>query len=222
VAREVLIAPSILSADFSRLAKEVEEVEQAGADLLHVDVMDGHFVPNITVGPMIVEALRSCSTLPLDVHLMIEHPELYIESFVQAGAGYLSIHAEGNVHLHRLIEQIKSFGVNAGVAINPATPLTSLAHLLEQVDYVLVMSVDPGFGGQEFIPASFEKIKHLRKVIEKRGVEVKIAVDGGVNPSIAAELVQAGADILVAGYAIFGEEDRAQALHLLRETASQV
>lgn len=222
MAREVLIAPSILSADFSKLAKEVGEVEQAGADLLHVDVMDGHFVPNITVGPMIIESLRSCSTLPLDVHLMIEHPERHIESFVQAGAGYLSVHVEGNIHLHRLIEQIKSFGVKAGVAINPATPLTSLAHLLEQVEYVLVMSVDPGFGGQEFIPASFEKIKHLRNVIEKRGVEVKIAVDGGVNPSIAAELVRAGADILVAGYAIFGEEDRAQALYLLRETASQV
>ncbi len=222
MARQVLIAPSILSADFSKLAKEVEEVEQAGADLLHVDVMDGHFVPNITVGPVVVEALRSCSTLPLDVHLMIKNPEWFIESFVQAGASYLSVHVEGNIHLHRLIEQIKSFGVKAGVAINPATPLTSLAHLLGQVDYVLVMSVDPGFGGQDFIPASFEKIKHLRNVVEKRGVEVKIAVDGGVNPSLAAELVQAGADILVAGYAIFGEEDRAQALHLLRETASQV
>lgn len=219
--RKVLIAPSLLSADFSRLLEEIREVEEAGADLLHVDIMDGHFVPNITIGPFIVRTIKNSTKLPLDVHLMIENPEEYIEAFIQAGADYVSVHPEATYHLHRVLEKVKDLGVKAGVALNPATPLNVLAYILDKVDYILVMSVNPGFGGQKFIPQTVSKIKHLREVLKKRGYEIPIEVDGGINAANAGEVVKAGAEILVAGYAIFGAEDRKKAFLDIREAAEK-
>ena len=201
------IAPSILSADFAQLGAQVSEAIEAGADRIHVDVMDGHFVPNITIGPLVVNALRPLSQetgTPLDVHLMIENPELYLEDFVKAGANILTVHVEATVHLHRAIQVIRDLGVKPGVAINPATPLVMLEEVLPLVDQVIIMSVNPGFGGQSYIPASSERITRLKKMIEAVGGTAVIEVDGGVKTHNAAAIAAAGADILIAGSAIFG------------------
>jgi ribulose-phosphate 3-epimerase len=212
MSRTIRVAPSILSADFSRLGEEIRSVEVAGADIIHVDVMDGHFVPNITIGPLIVEAARRSTKLPLDVHLMITNPELYIADFAKAGADYLAVHVETAVHLHRLIQSIKENKVKAAVALNPATPLSVLDHILPDLDMVVLMSVNPGFGGQSFIPSAMEKIRQLRKRIDAAGLKIEIEVDGGVKPSNAAEIAAAGADILVAGSAVYGAKDYAAAI----------
>ncbi len=215
--KKIKIAPSLLSADFSRLGEEIRAVETAGADIIHVDVMDGHFVPNITIGPLIVEAARRSTKLPLDVHLMITNPELYIADFARAGADYITVHVETAFHLDRLVQSIKEHkGVKAAVALNPATPLTSLDYVLSNVDMVLIMSVNPGFGGQAFIPSALEKITSLRKRINDLGLKTEIEVDGGVKPSNAAEIIKAGADILVAGSAVFGAKDYASAIRGIR------
>lgn len=205
--RRVKIAPSILSADFARLGEQVRDAEAAGADYIHVDVMDGHFVPNITVGPLVVESLRPITTLPLDVHLMITQPERYIPDFVRAGADILTVHVEACPHLHRTIHQIKELGIKAGVTLNPATPLVSLEEVLPDVDMVLIMSVNPGYGGQSYIPGSSARITRLRRMLDERGlVDVDIEVDGGVKAHNAAEIVAAGANVLVLGSAIFNQE----------------
>jgi len=216
--RTIKVAPSILSADFSRLGEEIRSVEAAGADIIHVDVMDGHFVPNITIGPLIVEAARRSTKLPLDVHLMITNPELYIADFAKAGADYLAVHVETAFHLHRLIQSIKENKVKAAVALNPATPLSALDHILPDLDMVVLMSVNPGFGGQSFIPSAMEKIRQLRKRIDAAGLKIEIEVDGGVQPSNAAEIAAAGADILVAGSAVFGAQDYAAAIRGIKGT----
>jgi ribulose-phosphate 3-epimerase len=211
--KKIKVAPSLLSADFSRLGEEIRAVEAAGADVIHVDVMDGHFVPNITIGPLIVEAARRSTKLPLDVHLMITNPELYIADFAKAGADYLTVHVETAFHLDRLVQSIKEHkGVKAAVALNPATPLMSLDFVLSNVDMVLIMSVNPGFGGQSFIPSAMDKIRQLRKRIDDQGLKVEIEVDGGVKPENAASIIDAGADILVAGSAVFGKKDYAAAI----------
>jgi ribulose-phosphate 3-epimerase len=212
-----LIAPSILSADFSRLAEEIRAVEIAGADWIHVDVMDGHFVPNITIGPLIVEAVKRSTSLPIDVHLMIENADNYIPAFAGAGASHISVQVEACIHLHRTIRLIKDSGAKAGVVLNPSTPLESLAWILEDVDYVLIMSVNPGFGGQTFIPNSISKIKALRKLIEDRGLSVLIEVDGGINENTIAEVAAAGADVMVAGSAIFGSKDYRRTIKRFRK-----
>jgi len=215
--KKIKVAPSLLSADFSRLGEEIKAVEAAGADVIHVDVMDGHFVPNITIGPLIVEAARRSTKLPLDVHLMITNPELYIADFAKSGADYITVHVETAFHLDRLIQSIKEHkGVKAAVALNPATPLTSLDYVLSSVDMVLIMSVNPGFGGQAFIPSALDKIAKLRKRIDELGLKTEIEVDGGVKPSNAAEVIKAGADILVAGSAVFGAKDYAAAIRGIR------
>ncbi len=215
--RKIKVAPSILSADFSRLGDEIRAVESAGADIIHVDVMDGHFVPNITIGPMIVEAARKVTKLPLDVHLMITNPELYIADFARAGADYITVHVETAFHLHRLVQSIKEHqGIKAAVSLNPATPLASLDYILEDVDMVLIMSVNPGFGGQAFIPSALGKIRELRERIDKLGLKTEIEVDGGVKPDNAAGIVKAGATILVAGSAVFGASDYAAAIRGIR------
>src|SRR5512136_599283 len=217
MSRTIKIAPSILSADFSRLGEEIRAVEAAGADLIHVDVMDGHFVPNITIGPLVVEACRKVTRLPLDVHLMIENPELYIADFAKAGADYLTVHAEAAYHLHRLVQSIREHkGVKAAVSLNPATPLEALDYVLGDLDMVLIMSVNPGFGGQAFIPSQLDKIRALRKRIDERKLAVEIEVDGGVKPDNAARVSAAGADILVAGSAVFGAKDYAAAIRGIR------
>jgi len=219
MARRIKIAPSILSADFSRLGEEIKAVEAAGADLIHVDVMDGHFVPNITIGPLIVRAVRKVTKLPVDVHLMIENPELYIADFAKAGADYITVHAEAAMHLHRLIQNICEYkGVKAGISLNPATPLEMLEYILGDIDMVLIMSVNPGFGGQAYIPSATDKIRRLRKMIDNRKLSVEIEVDGGVKPDNAAEVAAAGADILVAGSAVFGAKDYAAAIRGIRGT----
>ena len=219
MSKKIKVAPSILSADFSRLGEEIRAVESAGADIIHVDVMDGHFVPNITIGPLIVEAARKATKLPLDVHLMITNPELYIGDFAKAGADYITVHAETAFHLHRLIQTIREHkGVKAAVALNPATPLTALDHILADLDMVLIMSVNPGFGGQAFIPSALQKIAALRKRIDEQGLKTEIEVDGGVKPANAAEIAKAGADILVAGSAVFGTKDYATAIRGIRGT----
>ncbi|MEK4007396.1 ribulose-phosphate 3-epimerase [Paenibacillus sp. FSL H3-0333] len=216
----VKIAPSILSADFAALGAEVAEAEASGADWIHVDVMDGHFVPNITLGPAIVSAVRSHTSLPLDVHLMIENPERYIADFAAAGASVITVHAEACVHLHRVIHQIKELGLMAGVAINPATPAAAVREVLEDVDMVLVMTVNPGFGGQAFIPRTLHKITQLREWAEEiRHKGLLIEVDGGVAEATAPLVAEAGADVLVAGNAVFGRSDRAGAIKAIREAA---
>ncbi|MHC0037211.1 ribulose-phosphate 3-epimerase [Pseudoneobacillus sp. C159] len=212
----VKIAPSILSADFARLGEEIKDVEKGGADYIHVDVMDGHFVPNITIGPLIVEAIRPITKLPLDVHLMIENPDQYIEVFAKAGADYLTVHVETCRHLHRTIQLIKSYGVKAGVVLNPATPIDSIKHILGDIDMVLLMSVNPGFGGQAFIPEVISKIKQVRKMIEDKGLDVEIEIDGGVNEETAKLCIEAGATVLVAGSAIYNQLDRSKAIANLR------
>ena len=210
----VKIAPSILSADFSCLAAEIARVEAHGVDYLHVDVMDGHFVPNITIGPGVVRDIRKHSRLPFDIHLMIEHPELYIEPFAEAGADLITVHAEACVHLHRVLQSIRTLGVRAGVALNPATPLTMVEHVLNDVDLVLCMTVNPGFGGQEFIKAVCPKISSLRQMLQGREIEVE--VDGGINADTARMAVAAGADVLAAGSFIFEAEDIGAVLRSLR------
>ena len=212
----VKIAPSILSADFSRLGEEVKAVEEAGADWIHVDVMDGKFVPNITVGPLVVEALRKVTDLPLDVHLMIENADLHVEDFAVAGADIISVHAEACPHLHRTVQRIKDNGARAGVVLNPATTLFALDEIIEQVDLVLLMSVNPGFGGQEFIGSVLSKIELLRNTLNESGVELDVEVDGGVRPDNAATIKKAGANVLVAGSAIFGSDDYKKAIEELR------
>ncbi|MCB0283348.1 MAG: ribulose-phosphate 3-epimerase [Calditrichaeota bacterium] len=205
------IAPSILSADFARLAEQVKTVEQAGADIIHVDVMDGHFVPNITIGPLVVKALRPVTKLPMDVHLMIENPDRYIEAFAKAGADYITVHVEACTHLHRVLQQIKELNVKAGVSLNPHTPVSMIKHVLDQLDLILIMSVNPGFGGQKFIPESLKKLNQTRDLIEKSGFRnIEIEVDGGVSLENIKEIANAGADILVAGSAIFASADPAK------------
>ncbi|MFO0752638.1 MAG: ribulose-phosphate 3-epimerase [Thermodesulfovibrionales bacterium] len=211
------IAPSILSADFMRLGEEIKAVEAAGADLIHLDVMDGHFVPNITIGPAIVEGVRRMTSLPLDVHLMIEKPERYIMDFVAAGADILTVHEEASVHLHRTVHLIKENGVKAGVSLNPATPLTHLECILPDLDMVLLMSVNPGFGGQKFIPFVLDKIRALRGLLDTRGLSVPIEVDGGIKPDNAGEVAAAGAEILVMGSAFFQAGDYGALMRELRE-----
>jgi ribulose-phosphate 3-epimerase len=199
-----LIAPSILSADFGRLAEEVRAVEEAGADWIHVDVMDGRFVPNITIGPLIVSAVRRATRLPIDVHLMIVEPERYVEEFCKAGADWVSVHVEASPHLHRTVQQIKSHGAKAGVVLNPHTSEEAIRHVIDDLDLVLVMSVNPGFGGQSFIPAALPKLRAVRAMIDRSGRDVMLEVDGGVGPTTAGEVVGAGARVLVAGSAVFG------------------
>lgn len=211
------IAPSILSADFARLAEEIAKVEAAGADMIHVDVMDGHFVPNFTIGPPIVKAIRKVTKLPLDVHLMMTNPEEFIPDFIKAGSNYLTVHVETCPHLHRTIQSIKEEGVKAGVTLNPATPLVSVEEILPEVDLLLIMSVNPGFGGQSFIPQVLEKLKHARRMINDRGLKVELEVDGGVKPDNMAALSQAGADIFVAGSAIFHSKDYKDTIQKMRK-----
>jgi ribulose-phosphate 3-epimerase len=202
--RQFKIAPSILAADFTRLGDQVREAEAAGAELLHVDIMDGHFVPNITFGPMIVEAVRRVTALPLDVHLMIEHPERFLTAFIRAGANMLTVHVETCPHLSRTLAEIREGGIRAGVALNPHTPFEMIREVLDDVDRVLVMTVNPGFGGQQLIPATLNKIAQVRAALDARGLSVELGVDGGVDATTAARVVAHGADILVAGNAVFG------------------
>ncbi len=202
-----LIAPSILSADFTKLGEEIRAVEEAGADWIHIDVMDGRFVPNITMGPMVVEAIKKVTSLPLDVHLMIDTPDRYVNDFAAAGATHISVHAEACVHLHRTVHMIKEAGVQAGVALNPGTDLHSLSWVMEDLDFVLIMTVNPGFGGQSFIPKSLEKIRRLKKILSEHGCEIPVQVDGGVNKTTVKSVSNAGADIFVAGSAVFGSPD---------------
>lgn len=215
----VRLAPSILSADFANLARDIAAVERGGADLIHVDVMDGHFVPNITIGPPVVKAIKRVARMPLDVHLMIEDPDRYLDAFADAGASLISVHVEVLPHLHRTIQAIKKRGVKAGVVLNPSTPVVSLENVAADVDHVLVMSVNPGFGGQTFIPRSVEKIRAVRTLLQAAGSTAPIEVDGGVDLSTVAEVVRAGADILVAGQAIFGGGNPEQAARDLRAAA---
>ncbi|NYE05241.1 ribulose-phosphate 3-epimerase [Bacillus niacini] len=210
------IAPSILSADFAKLGEEITAVEKAGADYIHVDVMDGHFVPNITIGPLIVEAIRPVTKLPLDVHLMIDNPDQYIEAFAKAGADYITVHVEACRHLHRTIHHIKSFGIKAGVVLNPATPVNTIEHILKDIDMVLLMSVNPGFGGQKFIPEVLPKIRKVKEMADSIGKEIEIEIDGGVNSETAKLCIEAGANVLVAGSAIYDQEDYAAAISLIR------
>ena len=211
------IAPSILSADFTKLGQQIEIVEGAGASLLHVDVMDGRFVPNITVGLPVVKAISRATQLPIDAHLMIVEPGRYAEQFVKAGAQMVSIHIEADPHAHRTLSAIRTAGAQAGIAVNPATPLSALEEALKFADYVLLMSVNPGFGGQQFIPESLDKVRRLRKMIDERGLKARIEIDGGIDAENIAEVASAGAEIIVSGSAIFGAPDPAVALRELRE-----
>ena len=215
----IKISPSILSADFSRLGEDVQAVDRAGADYIHIDVMDGHFVPNITIGPLVVDALRKVTDKPLDVHLMIENPDLYIADFAKAGADIITVHQEAVPHLHRTVQLIKSLGKKAGVSLNPATPVETLDVVLDDLDLVLVMSVNPGFGGQSFIPSALDKIRALRQRITQRGLATELEVDGGVKLDNIREVVAAGADVLVAGSAVFNTDDYAATITALRENA---
>lgn len=218
----IIIAPSLLSADFARLGQEVAEAQVSGADWIHVDVMDGRFVPNITLGPPIVKAVSAHTTLPLDVHLMIESPERYISNFAAAGAGVITVHAEACVHLHRVVHQIKELGLLAGVAINPGTPASAIREVLDDVDMILVMTVNPGFGGQAFIPNTVRKITQIRQWANEVNPGLRIEVDGGITEATAPLVVQAGADVLVAGNAVFGKSDRAAAITAIRTAGEAI
>ncbi len=212
-----LIAPSILSADFARLGEEVKAVERAGADYIHVDVMDGHFVPNITIGPCVVKGVKKATGLPLDVHLMINNPDMYINDFAKAGANIITVHAEAVNHLHRSLQIIRDTGCKTSVSLNPATPLEAIEYVLEDLDMVLIMSVNPGFGGQKFIRGVLPKIEKLKKMIVEKGLDINIEVDGGVNSKTIGDVSAAGANIFVAGSAVFNTEDYAEAIRVLRE-----
>lgn len=216
------IAPSILSADFSRLGEQVRTIEEAGAEVLHIDVMDGHFVPNLTIGSLVVKALRPNSRMYFDVHLMIEQPERYIQDFADAGADHITVHLESTPHIHRAVQQIKALGLSAGVAVNPATPLDGLKYILPELDMVLIMSVNPGFGGQKFIPAVLPKIEVLSKYLLKMQSSCQIEVDGGINVQTAPLAVKAGAEILVAGAAVFAQPDPTLAIHEIRKAAGNL
>ncbi len=216
----VRIAPSILSADFAALGRDIAAVERGGADLIHIDVMDGHFVPNITIGPPVVRAIKGAATRPLDVHLMIEEPDRYIEEFVSAGANMISVHVEAVPHLHRTIHYIRKLGAKAGAVLNPSTPAVALEDIAGDVDFVLVMSVNPGFGGQAFIPHSLEKLRRVRDVLDRAGSSAPIEIDGGIDVTNVADIVSAGASILVAGHAIFGTRDPEAATRALRAAAT--
>ncbi|MEK4522636.1 ribulose-phosphate 3-epimerase [Psychrobacillus sp. FSL W7-1493] len=218
----VKIAPSILAANFAKLGEEVLEVEKAGAELIHIDVMDGHFVPNITMGPIVVEALRPLTNLPLDVHLMIENADQYIEAFAKAGADYITVHVEASPHLHRTIQLIRSFGVKPGVVLNPHTPVESIMHVLEDVDMVLFMTVNPGFGGQKFIHSVIPKVKQLSQIIQDRNLSIEIEIDGGVNEDTIIPCVEAGATILVAGSAVYNAPDKGKALKRIKAAGLSV
>ncbi|MBE55438.1 MAG: ribulose-phosphate 3-epimerase [Acidobacteria bacterium] len=217
----VQIAPSILSADFTELGKAVRAAERGGADAIHVDVMDGHFVPNLSIGPPVISSIKRTARVPLDVHLMIEDPSRYLEAFAKAGADTLSIHVEAQPNLSQALTSIKKLGLLAGAALNPSTPVTALETVASEVDVVLVMSVNPGFGGQRFIPSSIEKVRAMRALLESAGNPAPIAVDGGVDLSNAGELVAAGANILVAGSAIFGQDDPTKATRALRAASEE-
>ena len=217
----IKLAPSILSADFAKLLEDVRKVESAGCEYLHIDVMDGHFVPNITLGPLVVKSLKKENiNMVFDAHLMIENPDQYIEEFVKAGCDIITVHQEACVHLHRTIQNIKSHGIKAGVVLNPATPVDTIKHVLPDLDMVLLMSVNPGFGGQSFIPCVLDKIKELKAIIDSQGLNIDIEVDGGISPKNVAEVVQAGANVIVAGSAIFGSDDIQEIVNLFRKNAS--
>jgi ribulose-phosphate 3-epimerase len=218
----VEIAPSILSADFTRLGEQIDAVERGGATLIHVDVMDGHFVPNITVGLPVVRSLSRATSLPLDAHLMISEPGLYAEQFVEAGAQMVSVHIEADPHIHRTLASIKKGGAKAGLVINPATSLSAIDEALAYADYVLVMSVNPGFGGQKFIPASLDKVRRLRRMIKERGLATRIEIDGGIGPDNIADAAAAGAEIFVAGTSVFGQSDPAAAVRGLLAASAQL
>ncbi len=216
------LVPSILSADFTRLGEQVREAEAAGAQRIQIDVMDGHFVPNITMGPMVVEAVRRCTSLPLEAHLMITNPQEYIETFAKAGADVIIVHQEVCPHLHRVIQQIKQAGKQAGVALNPSTPIFLLQDILSLLDMVLIMTVNPGFGGQDFIPEMLPKISHLRRIITDRGLHCDIEVDGGIHEATVPQVVQAGANLLVAGSAVYNDKESVQdAMNRLRRAVPQ-
>ncbi|WP_440895245.1 ribulose-phosphate 3-epimerase [Amphibacillus sp. Q70] len=215
------IAPSILSADFSKLGAEIKQVEEAGADYIHVDVMDGHFVPNITIGPLVVSAIRPTTSLPLDVHLMIENPDQYISAFADAGADIISVHVETCKHLHRTIMAIKEHGKKAGLVINPATPIEMIKPIFPEIDLLLFMTVNPGFGGQAFIPSVLDKVKQAVKWREEMGLEIEFEVDGGINPDTAKLCAKAGVDVFVAGSAIFSQADRARAIQEIKQAITE-
>lgn len=216
----VKLAPSILSADFGRLLESVKQVEQAGADLLHIDIMDGHFVPNISFGPVVIKGIQGKTAMPFDVHLMIENPDQYLEEFAKAGAAYITVHAEACVHLHRTLQSIRALGVKPAVSLNPATPLSMIEEILPDVDMVLLMSVNPGFGGQSFIEATLEKIRRLRGMLDARGLKTDIQVDGGVTLKNARAVAEAGATVLVAGSAVFNTPDIKATVNAFREELS--
>jgi len=215
----IKIAPSILSADFAKLGDEIVRIDKAGADLVHIDVMDGHFVPNITIGPPIIKALRKVTKLPFDVHLMIEDADKYIDNFVDAGADIITVHAEASPHLHQTLHKIKKRGIKAAVSLNPATSIHTIEWILNEVDMVLVMSVNPGFGGQKYIEATTQKIKKLREILVARGIEIDIEVDGGINLSNIYEITRAGANVIVSGSTIFNSQDTTKIIKELREKA---
>ena len=215
------IAPSILSADFSRLGEEIKAVEAAGADWIHVDVMDGHFVPNITIGPMVVKAVRKVTKLPIDVHLMIENPDRFIQDFAEAGASLISVQVETCTHLHRTIHLIRECGCRPGAVLNPATPASALEWILEYLDFVLIMSVNPGFGGQKFIQSALQKTRHMRRWIQSKNLPTLIEIDGGVNETTILEISEAGADVFVAGSAIFGSQDYGKTISALKQIISR-
>lgn len=215
------IAPSILSADFTRLGEQIAAVERGGAAYIHVDVMDGHFVPNITIGPFIVQAVRRVTSLPIDCHLMIEDPDKYISEFARAGANMISVHPETTYHLHRTLGYIRQAGCRAGVVLNPATPLAAIEEVVQEVDYVLLMSVNPGFGGQQFIMSSLDKLRRLRALLQSHGSPAQIEIDGGITADNAQAVMDAGAEILVAGSAIFGQQDPTQAVQQMLQVVTE-